>query len=167
MPTSPSSASPPTPSRQPCQWEVTLLSWRKANLSSELPQWLSAKESPAMQETKETWVQFLYQEDPWEKGTITHCSILAWEIQWTEEPGGLQSMGSQRVGHNSDAQLCPTLCDPMDCSTPGFPVHHQPSRILLRLMSIKSLMPSNHLILCHPLLHLPSTFLSIRVFSNE
>ena len=61
---------------------------------------------------------------------------------------------------------CPTLCDPVDSSTPGFPVHHQlPS--LLKFMSIKSVMPSNHLILCHPLLLPPSVFPSIRVFSNE
>ena len=58
------------------------------------------------------------------------------------------------------------LCDPMDCSTPGFPVLHI-SRSLLKLMSIESVMPSNHLILCHPLLLLPSTFPSIRIFSNE
>ena len=42
----------------------------------------------------------LGQEDPLEKGMTTHASILAWEIPWTEEPGGLQSMGSQRVGHD-------------------------------------------------------------------
>ena len=57
-------------------------------------------------------------------------------------------------------------CDPMDCSTRGFPVHHQ-LRSLLRLMTIKSVMPSNHLILCCPLLLLPSVFPSIRFFSNE
>ena len=58
-----------------------------------------------------------------------------------------------------------TLCDPMDCSMPGFPVfHYLPS--LLRLMSIESVMPSNHLILCCPLLLLPSMFPSVRVFSN-
>ena len=39
-------------------------------------------------------------EDPLEEGMATHCSILVWEISWTEEPGGLQSMGSQRVGHD-------------------------------------------------------------------
>ena len=61
---------------------------------------------------------------------------------------------------------CLTLCDPMDCSTPGCPVHHQ-LRSLLKLMSIESVMPSNHLILCRPLLLLPSIFPSIRVFSNE
>ena len=52
------------------------------------------KNVPAMQET---WVQFLDQEEPLEKGMATHSSILAWRIPWTEESGGLQSMGSQRV----------------------------------------------------------------------
>ena len=66
----------------------------------------------------------------------------------------------------SSVQLYPTPCDLIDCSTPGFPVHHQlPS--LLKLMPIKSVMPSNHLILYHPLLHLPSIFPSIKVFSSE
>ena len=58
------------------------------------------------------------------------------------------------------------FCDPVDCSMPGFPVHPL-SQSLLKLMSIKSVMPSNHLILCLPLLLLPSIFPSIRVFSNE
>ena len=53
----------------------------------------------------------------------------------------------------------------MDCSTLGLPVHHQPQR-LLKLMSIESVMPSNHFILCHPLLLLPSIFPSIRFFSE-
>ena len=55
------------------------------------------KNLPAMQETQ---VQSVGWEDPLEKGMATHSSILAWAIPWTEEPGGLQSMGSQRVGHN-------------------------------------------------------------------
>ena len=55
------------------------------------------KNRPAMQET---WVQSLGQEDPLEEEMATHSSIPAWRIPWTEEPGGLQSMGSQRVGHN-------------------------------------------------------------------
>ena len=50
------------------------------------------KHLPAMQET---WVQSLDREDPLEKGMATHFSILAWRIPWTEEPGGLQCMGSQ------------------------------------------------------------------------
>ena len=48
----------------------------------------------------ETWVQSLGREDPLEKEMTTHSSILAWSIPWTEEPGRLQSMGSQRVGHD-------------------------------------------------------------------
>ena len=64
------------------------------------------------------------------------------------------------------AQMCPTLCDCMDCSTPGLPVHHN-SQSLPRPMSIESAMPSNYLILCRPLLLLPSIFPSIRVFSKE
>ena len=55
------------------------------------------KNPPAKQET---WVQFLGREDPLEKGMATHSSVLAWEIPWTEEPGRLQSMGSQRVRHD-------------------------------------------------------------------
>ena len=67
----------------------------------------------------------------------------------------------------SVAQLCPTLCNPMDCSRPGYPVlHHLPDFAQI-FMSIESVMPSNHLILCHPFLFLPSIFPSIRVFSNE
>ena len=48
----------------------------------------------------ETWVQPMGKEDPLEKEMATHSSTLAWKIPWAEEPGGLQSMGSQRVGHN-------------------------------------------------------------------
>ena len=55
------------------------------------------KNLPAVQEM---WVISLDQEDPLEKGMATHSSILAWKIPWTEEPGRLQSMGSQRVGHD-------------------------------------------------------------------
>ena len=70
------------------------------------------------------------------------------------------------IQFSSVAQSCPTLCDPMDCSKPGFPVHPN-SQSLLKLMSIESVMPSNHLILCHPLLLPPSIFPSIRVFSIQ
>ena len=88
------------------------------------------------------WVWSLSQEDPLKKEMATHSSILALRISWTEEPGGLQSMELQRVTterlstransvllehseFSSVAQSCPTLCDPMDCSMPGLPVHHQ------------------------------------------
>ena len=69
------------------------------------------------------------------------------------------------IQFSSDAQLCPTLCNPMDCSMPGLPVHRQLPEFS-KLMFIDSVMPSNHLILCHPLLP-PSIFPSIRIFSNE
>ena len=66
----------------------------------------------------------------------------------------------------SVTKSCPTLCNPMDCNTSGSSVlHYLPE--FLKFMSIESVMPSNHLILCHPLLLLPSIFPSIRVFSNE
>ena len=99
------------------------------------------------------------------------------------------------VQFSSVAQSCPTLCNPMNCSTPGLPVHHQlpfihsfqslshvrlfatpwisahqatpsitNSQSSLRLMSIESVMPSSHLILCHPILLLPLTPLSITLF---
>ena len=55
------------------------------------------KNLPAMQDT---WVQSVGWEDPLEKGMTTHSSILAWRIPWTEEPGGLQSMGLHRVRHD-------------------------------------------------------------------
>ena len=58
------------------------------------------KVPPAVQQMQETWVQSLGWEDPLEKGMATHSSSLAWRILWTEEPGGLWSMGSQRVGQD-------------------------------------------------------------------
>ena len=67
---------------------------------------------------------------------------------------------------SSVTRLCPTLCNPMNRSTPGLPVHHQ-LRSSLRFTSIESVMPSSHLILCRPLLLLPPIPPSIRVFSNE
>ena len=81
------------------------------------------KNPPVM---RETWVQSLGREGPLEEGVATHSSIPDWRIPWTEEPGGLQSMGSQRVRHNSApigfnwgactsvAQSYPIFCDPMD-----------------------------------------------------
>ena len=99
------------------------------NLDSGLPRWLQAvKNLPAMQET---WVRSLGWEEPLENGKATHSSILTWRIPWTE-----WSMESQRIRHDwvtfthftqfsSVAQSCPTLCNSMNCSTPGLPVHHQ------------------------------------------
>ena len=53
-----------------------------------------------VQQMQETWVQSLGQEDPLEKEMATHSIILAWEVSWAEEPGVLQSMGLQKVGHD-------------------------------------------------------------------
>ena len=94
---------------------------------------------------QETRVRSLGREDPLGKEMATHSSTLAWRIPWREAPGRLQSMRSQRVEHEwvtslslthwylekhgdwieSVAQSCLTLCDPIDCSMPGLPVHHQ------------------------------------------
>jgi len=76
---------------------------------------------------------------------------------------GQPGIGS--VQFSSTTQSCPTLCDSMDCSMPSLSITN--SQSLLKLLSIKSVMPSNHLILCCPLLLLPSIFPSMRVFSNE
>ena len=101
-----------------------------------------------------TWVRSLGSEDPLEKGKATHSSILAWRIPWT-----IQSMGLQRVGHDwvtftftlslsqvsSVTQSCPTLCDPMNCSTPGLPVHHQ----------LPEITQTHAILWCHPTISSP------------
>ena len=69
------------------------------------------------------------------------------------------------VQFSSVAQSYPTLCDPMNCNTPGLPVHHQLPEFT-KLTSIESVMPSSHLILCRPLLLLPPIPPSIRLFSK-
>ena len=71
-----------------------------------------------------------------------------------------------QVQFSSVVQLCPTLSDPMGCCMPGLPVHHQLLEFL-KFMSIESMMPSNHIIFCRPLLLQPSIFPSIRIFSND
>ena len=83
-------------------------------------------------------------------------------LEWDLDPCERRYRPGTGVQFSSVFQSCPTFCDPMDCSTPGLPVYHQ-----LKLMSIESEMPSNHLILYQPLLLQPSIFPSIRVFSNE
>ena len=67
---------------------------------------------------------------------------------------------------SSITRLCPTFWDPMDCSTRGFPAHHQLPEFT-QTHAIELVMPFNHLLLCHPLLLLPSNFPSMKVFSNE
>ena len=72
------------------------------------------KKLPVMQETQETPAWSMSQEDPLEEEMATYSSILAWEIPWTEEPGGLQSIGLQRAGHNlvtkQKSQQAPEVC---------------------------------------------------------
>ena len=81
------------------------------------------KKLPATQELQETLVCSPGQEDPLEEGMATHSSILAWRIPWTEEPGGLQSMGLQRVRQDWSAlaclhaqQIADGQCDPKPCA---------------------------------------------------
>ena len=108
------------------------------------------------------WVWSLGREDPWRR---------AWEhtpVFLPRESRGQRSLAGcgPSVQFSPVTQLCLTLCDPMNHSMPGLPVHHQ----LLespKPMSIESVMPFNHLILCRPLLLLPWIFPSVRVFSNE
>ena len=105
-------------------------------------------------------------EEPW--GQVFCINFLLFFFK--SPPSSIYSLlGSellQSVQLSSVAQLCRTLYNPMDCSRPGFPVHHH----LLELTQThvhRLVMPSNHLILCRPLLLLPSIFSSIRVVSNE
>ena len=113
-----------------------------------------------------------------EKEMATHSSSLAWRIPGTGEPGGLPSMGLHRVRHDwSDlaSWLWSVSVQSFNCVwlfvTPWTAAHQASLSItnwsLLRLLSIESVMPSNHFILCHPLVLLPFIFPSIRVFSNE
>ena len=107
----------------------------------------------------------------------THSSILSWGIPWTKEPGGVQYMGSQRVRYawatNTYIVSSVQLLSHVQLFVTSWTVTFQASLSitnscnLFKLMSIKSVMSPNQLILCHPLFLLPSIFPSIRVFSNE
>ena len=136
------------------------------------------KNLPAKQETQ---IWSLGQKDTLEKEMATYSNILAWKIPWTEEPSRLQSMGSQRAGHNwvtntlrfsvqfSSVQSLShvwLLATPWTAACQAS-LSITNSRSLLKLVSIESVMPSNKLILCHPLILLPSVFPSISIFSNE
>ena len=118
------------------------------------------------------WVWSLGCEDPLEEGTATHSSILAWSSPWTEKPASYSPWSHKEsdrtevtsVQFSSVAQSCPTLCDPMNRSTPGLPVHHQLPEFTQTY--IHRVMPSSHLILCHPLLLLPPIPPSISIMSQ-
>ena len=144
-----------------------------------------AKNLSAMQET---WVQSLGWEDPLEKETTTDTSILSWRIPWTEKPGRLQYMGSHGQNSvikppRGALPSLPLLVSPSTATYPGvllissvqslsrvrlfatpWTASHQASLSITnswslpKLMSIESVMPSNHLILCCPLLLLFSIF---------
>ena len=90
---------------------------------------------------------------------------LAGEFFTTSATWG-QTITKLSVQFSSVAQLCPTLCDPMNCSTPGLPVHHHLPEFTQTHIHCE-VMPSSHLILCPPLLLLPPIPPSIRVFSNQ
>ena len=128
------------------------------------------------------WVRSLDWEDPLEKEMATYSNSLIWENPWIEEPGNLQSMGSQKRHHLVDMNLVTkqqeqrlvvwSLSHVRLFETPWTAALQASltftmSRSLLKLMSIESVVPSNHLILCHSLLLPPSIFLSVRVFSSE
>ena len=117
----------------------------------------------------------------------THSSILAWRIPWTEEPGSYSPWGGKELDmiENRSRVIRKQFGNkPMQFSsvqslsrvqlfaTPQTTAHQASLSIinswsLLKFISIESVMPSNHLIICHPLLLLPSIFPSTRVFSNE
>ena len=99
-------------------------------------------------------------------GSLVGCRLWGRiESDTTEVTQQQQQQQQHDVQFSSVAQSFLTLCGPMDCSAPGFPVHHQLPE-LGQTLSIGSVMPSDHLIFCHPLL-LPSLFPHIRVFSSE
>ena len=85
--------------------------------------------------------------------------------QWKKEDDDFINLETMTYQYSLVTQLCPTVFNPMDCSTPGFSITN--SQSLLKLISIESVMSSNHLILCCPLLLLPSIFPRTRVFSSE
>ena len=92
-------------------------------------------------------------------------TVFFLECAGFEQPRSVEGTHSwPEIQFSSVTQSCPILCNPMDCSTPGS-LSFTDSQNLLKLMSIESMMPSNHLLLCRPLLLLPSIFPSIRVFS--
>ena len=105
-------------------------------------------------------IQGNYGKIKWDLLTLWLSSEIIFQIKYfsISLPRGAQ--------FRSVAQSCPTLCDPMNCSTPGLPVHHQLPEST-QTMFVESVMPLNHLMLCHALLPLPLNFPSIRVFPNE
>ena len=150
---------PDTSSKKICRWLISILKDASLHMST----WICAKFLPSYLNSATLW-------------TVARQALLSmgfsrqerWMGLTCPSPGDLPNPGTEPESpqFSSVAQSCPTLCNPMNCSTPGFLVKNQLLE-LAKLMSIELVMPSNHLILCHPLLLLPSIFPSIRVFSNE
>ena len=124
--------------------------------------WLRGKESTCQcrRHRFDPWVR----KTPWRRKWQPVLVFLPGKSHGQENLADYSPWGRERVLHSSVAQSCLTLCDPMDCSIPGFPVHHQ--LLELNIVSIESVMPSSHLSLCRFIL-LGSIFPSIRVFSKE
>ena len=118
----------------------------------------AVKNLPSMQknQVQRPGVQSLGWEDPLEEGMVTHSSILAWRIPWTEESGGVQ--------FSLVAHPCLTIYNPMNHSSQAS-LSITNSRSPPKPMSIESVIPPSHLILCRALLLPPSIFPSIRIFS--
>ena len=93
--------------------------------------------------------------------------VLVYLLQITPVKFTFKKETVSSLQFSRSAQSCPTLCDPMNHSMPGLPVHHQLPEFTQTHVHRVGVMPSNHLILCCPLLLLPAIFPSIRVFSNE
>ena len=123
--------------------------------------WTVAHQAPSSMvfSRQEYWSAISFSRD------LPDLAIKPWSLT-SPAVGGRFFTTSTPPLFSSVAQSCPTLCDPIDCSTPGFPIHHQLPEPT-QLMSIVSVIPSNHFILCWPLVLQPSIFPSIRVFSNE
>ena len=95
-----------------CEYVLTSLTYMWLSSFLGFPGGSVVKDPPAVQKTQETWVQSLGREDPLEEKMTTHSSVLAWNTSWKEKPGGLQSMGSQRVWHNWVTELASTSSFP-------------------------------------------------------
>ena len=109
-----------------------------------LPSGAVVKNLSAMQETQETQVQSLGQEDPLEEEMATHSSVLAWRLPWTGKPGRLQSLGSQRVGCDRGHHTRPFMvwaCPPLHLSSPISQSHHvQPDQLSFCSLNLQSLL---------------------------